>query len=72
MLNTAQPAAIARVNPVDMTFLLNNEGDREMVWILLPLVLGLLLLALSGAWRTRSIERRWEHALHEQERCDPS
>ncbi len=45
-----------------------------MVWALLPLVLalGLLLLTLVNLRRTRSIERRWEQALGEQETRDAS
>jgi hypothetical protein len=36
-------------------------------WLLLPLALGLLLLILRNARRTRTIERYWERALSEYE-----
>jgi hypothetical protein len=51
---------------VGTAILFTKEG-REMIWLVLPLVLGLLLLVLSNLWRTRAVERRWERALREQE-----
>lgn len=42
-----------------------------MHWLLLPPALGLLLLILSNARRTRAIERRWKRALSEYETNPP-
>jgi len=39
-----------------------------MAWLLFLLALGFLVLTLGNAWRTRVIERRWQHALDEQKR----
>jgi hypothetical protein len=38
-----------------------------MLWLVLPLALGLSFLILRKAQRTRSVERHWERALREHE-----
>jgi len=39
-----------------------------MMWVIWFLVSGWLVLTLTNAWRIRSIRRRWEHAIREQEK----
>lgn len=42
------------------------------LFLLLPLPLIWVLLTLISLWRTRYIERRWNHVLRDQERWDLS